>query len=82
MTHTIKGYTIQVYCDERAEYFVAEIPDIPTCAAVGATQSEALANLKATFAVMKEAYVEERLPLPAPTRCRSRLLPYPPPHRG
>jgi len=45
MTHTIKGYTIQVHWDERAEYFVAEIPDIPICAAGGATQSEGLANL-------------------------------------
>jgi predicted RNase H-like HicB family nuclease len=39
---TIKDYDIHVYWDNRAEYFVAEIPEIYTCAADGATQSEAV----------------------------------------
>jgi predicted RNase H-like HicB family nuclease len=64
--NTIKDYAIQVYWDDRAKYFVAEVPEIPTCAADGATQAEALANLEETFAVLKEAYAEEKLTIPAP----------------
>jgi predicted RNase H-like HicB family nuclease len=63
---TIKNYAVQVYWDDRAEYFVAEIPEIPTCAADGTTPAEALSNLEQTFAVMKEAYHEDRLTLPEP----------------
>lgn len=70
-TNTIKDYAVQVYWDERAGYFVAEIPEIPTCAADGATQAEAMANLEETFAVLKEAYVEEGLTVPAPHPSRA-----------
>ena len=70
-TSTIKDYDIHVYWDGRAGYFVAEIPEIPTCAADGTTQAEALANLEETFAVLKESYTEE-----------SRCFPYPRPDLG
>ena len=63
---TIKDYGIHIYWDTRASYFVAEIQEIPACAADGATRSEALSNLEETFAVLKEAYVEENMPLPRP----------------
>lgn len=66
MSPSIKDYAVQVYWDDRAKYFVAEIPEIPTCAADGSTQAEAFANLEETFAVMKEAYLEEGLAMPAP----------------
>jgi predicted RNase H-like HicB family nuclease len=63
---TIKDYDIHIYWDSRAEYFVAEIPEILTCAADGATQAEAISNLEETFAVLKEAYAEEKLEFPRP----------------
>jgi predicted RNase H-like HicB family nuclease len=65
--NTIKDYAVQVTWDDRAGYFVAEIPEILTCAADGKTQAEALANLEETFAVLKEAYVEEGLAIPSPS---------------
>lgn len=65
MKNTIKDYPVQTYWDERAGYYVAEILEIPTCAADGATATEAYTNLEVTFAVLKEAYQEEKLPFPA-----------------
>lgn len=64
--HSIKDYAVSLYWDPRAGYYVAEIPDIPTCAADGATPAEAIAALESTFAVMKEAYAEGKLALPMP----------------
>jgi predicted RNase H-like HicB family nuclease len=64
---TIKDYDVHVYWDSRAEYYVAEIPEIYSCAADGPTQSEAVSNLEETFAVLKEAYVEEKLNFPTPS---------------
>jgi predicted RNase H-like HicB family nuclease len=63
---SLKDYAVQVYWDDRARYFVAEVPEVPTCAADGATPAEALANLEEVFAVLKESYVEEELTLPEP----------------
>ena len=57
---------MSLYYDTRAGYYVAEIPNIPTCAADGATPAEAIAALETTFAVMKEAYAEEKIALPEP----------------
>jgi len=64
---TIKDYDVHVYRDSRAEYFIAEIPEIPTCTADGKTQAEALSYLGETFAVLKESYAEEKMAFPRPT---------------
>ncbi|HEY0967508.1 MAG TPA: type II toxin-antitoxin system HicB family antitoxin [Opitutaceae bacterium] len=66
MKNVIKDYPVQTYWDNRAGYFVAEILEIPTCAADGATPGEAYANLEETFAVLKEAYQEEKRAFPEP----------------
>jgi predicted RNase H-like HicB family nuclease len=57
----ITDYEIRVHWDSRARYFVAEIPEILTCAADGSSPSEAVSNLVETFAVLKEAYTDEGL---------------------
>jgi len=64
---TIKDYDVHVHWDSRAEYYVAEIPDIYSCAADGPTHGEAFSNLEETFAVLKEAYAEEKLDFPRPS---------------
>ncbi len=69
----IKDYTIHIRWDGRAGYFVAEIPEIPTCAADGRTSAEALANLEQTFAVLKGAYAEEKFDIPSPDPGRQNL---------
>jgi predicted RNase H-like HicB family nuclease len=61
---TIKDYPIQLFWDPAARYYVAEVEDIPTCSADGPTPAGAVANLEETFAVLKESYLEEGLPLP------------------
>jgi predicted RNase H-like HicB family nuclease len=64
---TMKDYDIHVYWEGRAEYFVAEIQEIYTCSADGASQAEAVSNLAATFAVLKESYAEDDLAFPPPS---------------
>ena len=65
---TLKDYDVVIRWDDRGGYFVAEAMDFPGCAADGATQEEALANLRETFAVLKEFYTEDRKPMPAPDK--------------
>lgn len=65
-SHSIKDYAVSLTWDDRAGYYVAEIPDISTCSADGPTPADAIAALEETFAVMKEAYAEEKLAFPHP----------------
>ena len=68
MRHTsTEEYAVTLRWDSRARYYVAEIPDIPTCAADGHTEADAIAALEATFALVKKAYADKELRLPKPT---------------
>jgi predicted RNase H-like HicB family nuclease len=58
---TIGDCEFRVDWDSRAKFFVAEIPELMTCAADGPTPSKAVSNLVETFAMLKEAYADEEL---------------------
>lgn len=61
----LKYETIIYYSDDDA-VFVAEIPELPGCAAHGATQEEALANVKDAGQLWIEAAREKGDPIPEP----------------
>jgi predicted RNase H-like HicB family nuclease len=58
---TIRDHKIQVYWDDLAEYFIAEIPEIFSCAADGTSPCNAVLNFENTFAVLRNAYAETGL---------------------
>jgi predicted RNase H-like HicB family nuclease len=53
------------YSDEDAAY-VADIPDLDSCSALGETPEQALAELKLAKAAWLEAAVESGKPIPPP----------------
>ena len=53
------------YSDEDAAY-VADIPDLESCSALGETPEQALADLKLAKAAWLEAAVESGKPIPRP----------------
>ena len=66
---SFKSYTVCLYWDKRAGYYVAEIPDIPT-GANGRPAGEALAKLETTFTKTKKAYAAAKLSFPKPSASR------------
>jgi predicted RNase H-like HicB family nuclease len=62
-----KDYPLHAYWDERAGSYVAEILEIPTCAADGPSLPDAVSNLEETFAVMKAVFAEKGWTMPEPT---------------
>ena len=55
-----------VVIEEGDESFGAYVPDLPGCAAVGATKEEALRLVREAIALHLEALKEQGLPVPAP----------------
>ena len=53
------------YSDEDAAY-VADVPDLESCSALGETPEQALAELKLAKAAWLEAAVESGKPIPPP----------------
>jgi predicted RNase H-like HicB family nuclease len=64
-------YEIILYWSEEDDSFVAEVPELPGCAADGATYAEALANAEVVIQEWLETAREEGRAIPEP---KGRLL--------
>ena len=66
-------YPIQVFWSEADEGFIATAPDLPGCSAYGATQVEAVNEVKDAIAAWIEAMTAAGNPIPRPTKAVSAL---------
>ena len=64
-------YEIIIYWSEEDHAFIAEVPELPGCAADGATYQEALAQAEVIIEEWIETATQMGRPIPAP---RGRLL--------
>jgi predicted RNase H-like HicB family nuclease len=64
-------YEIILYWSREDQAFIAEVPELPGCAADGATYQEALSNAEVVIREWIETAKELRRPIPVP---RGRLL--------
>ena len=64
-------YEVILYWSDEDDAFVAEVPELPGCAADGATRQEALANVEIVIAEWLETARELGRPIPEP---KGRLL--------
>jgi predicted RNase H-like HicB family nuclease len=59
-------YEIIVYWSEEDKAFIADVPELPCCAADGATYQEALANVEVIIKEWIETAKELDRPIPEP----------------
>jgi predicted RNase H-like HicB family nuclease len=59
-------YEIIIYWSDEDEAFVAEVPELPGCAAHGATQEAALASAREAISLWIETAKEFGDPVPEP----------------
>jgi predicted RNase H-like HicB family nuclease len=59
-------YEIIIYWSEADKAFVAEVPELPGCAADGKTHKEALANVEVIIQEWIETAQQLRRPIPEP----------------
>jgi predicted RNase H-like HicB family nuclease len=59
-------YEIIIYWSQADEAFIAEVPELPGCAADGKTHKEALANVGVVIQEWIETAKELGRPIPAP----------------
>ena len=59
-------YEVIIYWSQEDQAFVAEVPELPGCAADGKTYQEALANVEAVIQEWIETAKELGRPIPAP----------------
>ena len=64
-------YEIIIYWSEEDQAFIAEVPELPGCAADGATYQEALAQAEVVIEEWIETATQMGRPIPVP---RGRLL--------
>ena len=59
-------YEVRIYWSKEDEAFIAEVPELPGCAADGATHQEALANVEVIIKEWIETAKELGRPIPEP----------------
>jgi predicted RNase H-like HicB family nuclease len=59
-------YEIIVYWSDDDQGFIAEVPELPGCAADGATYQEAIANAEVVIKEWIETAIELGRPIPQP----------------
>jgi predicted RNase H-like HicB family nuclease len=59
-------YEVIIYWSDEDEAFIAEVPELPGCAADGTTHAEALSNLGVIIDEWMETAKELGRPIPAP----------------
>jgi len=59
-------YEIVIYWDKKDAIYVAEVPELPGCAAHGKTYDEALRNAKKAIQVWIDTATEFNDPIPEP----------------
>ncbi len=64
-------YEVIIYWSEEDEAFIAEVPELPGCAADGASHQEALSNIEVVVQEWIETATELGRPIPEP---KGRLL--------
>lgn len=65
------SYEVIIYWSDEDQAFIAEVPELPGCAADGATYQEALANVEVVMQEWIETAKELGRPIPEP---KGRLL--------
>jgi predicted RNase H-like HicB family nuclease len=63
-------YEVILYWSDEDNAFIAEVPELPGCAADGATYSQALKNVERVIQEWIETAKEEGRPVPAPKKGR------------
>jgi len=59
-------YEIVIHWSEEDRAYIAEVPELPGCAADGATYQEALANVEVVIEEWMETAMELGRPIPEP----------------
>jgi predicted RNase H-like HicB family nuclease len=70
--HTIPSYSYRIFYDAPSGEYVAECEEIPGLSGIGATDMEALAELKEAIAGWLAALAADGLPFPPPQGCEAR----------
>jgi predicted RNase H-like HicB family nuclease len=63
----VKDYHINIFWSDEDGAYVADIPDLACCSALGSTPEEALAELAIAGAAWLEAARDEGKPIPPPS---------------
>ena len=62
----MKDYHINIFCTEEDQGYIADIPDLEHCSALGNTPEEALREVEIAKAAWLEAARAEGRPIPEP----------------